>query len=145
MSAPLGWALAIVAVAVGYLKYGWPGVALAVSVVVFWLLLQFSRALRVMRQAAGRPVGSIANAVMLNARLRAGMRLMDILPLTRSLGQKVADDPETFVWTDEGGDRVRVELRGGKCTAFGLERAEAAAPAPSPEASPPPQPAPPAA
>lgn len=127
MNAALGWALAIVAVTVGYLKYSWPGVALAVSVVVFWLLLQFSRALRVMRQAAGRPVGSLDNAVMFHAKLRLGMKLMDILPLTRSLGQKVADDPETFVWTDAGGDRVRVELRGGQCTAFALERAEAEA------------------
>lgn len=133
MNPILGWGLAVVAVAVGYASYGWQGVLLAVSVVVFWLLLQFSRALRVMRMAAGRPVGAIDNAVMLHARLRPGMRLLEILPLTRSLGQKVADEPETFVWTDAGGDRVRVELRAGRCSAFALERAPAgggAAPAP---------------
>jgi hypothetical protein len=96
---------------------------LAVSVVVFWLLLQFSRALRVMRMAAGRPVGSIDSAVMLQARLHPGMKLLQILPLTRSLGHKVADDPETFVWTDPGGDRVRVVLRNGACTSVLLERA----------------------
>jgi hypothetical protein len=133
MNPILGWGLAVAAVAAGYVGYGWPGVALAVSMVVFWLLLQFSRALRVMRMAAGRPVGAIDNAVMLHARLKPGMRLLDILPLTRSLGQKVADEPETFVWTDAGGDRVRVELRGGRCTAYALERGaatEAAPPAP---------------
>jgi hypothetical protein len=48
-SALVGWALAVAAVAAGYVGYGWPGVVLAVTVVVFWLLLQFSRALRVMR------------------------------------------------------------------------------------------------
>lgn len=129
MNPVVGWALAVIAVAVGYAGYGWPGVVLAVTVVVFWLLLQFSRALRIMRQAAGRPIGAIDNAVMLHARLRPGLRLLDILPLTRSLGQKVADDPETFVWTDPGGDRVRVELRQGRTTAFALERA---APPPAP-------------
>ena len=123
MNPVLGWGLAAVALAVGYASYGWPGVLLGVSVIVFWLLLQFSRSLRVMRDAGSRPVGSIANAVMLNAKLRTGMRLLDILPHTRSLGTKLADDPETFAWTDGGGDRVVVELTGGRCTAFRLERA----------------------
>lgn len=134
MNPLLGWGLAVVAVVAGWYSYGWPGVLLAVSVTVFWLLLQFSRVLRVMRMAAGRPVGTVDNAVMFNAKLRPGLKLLQILPLTRSLGQKVADDPETFVWTDGGGDRVRVELRGGRCVAFTLERApvpsEGAAPAP---------------
>ena len=60
--------------------------------------------------------------------------LVQILPLTRSLGEKVADEPETFVWTDAGGDRVRVEMRGGRCSAFTLERASVntAADAPPP-------------
>lgn len=123
MNPVVGWCLAVAAVAMGYTGYGWKGVALAFSVVVFWLLLQFSRSLRVMRDAGSRPVGSIANAVMLNAKLRTGMRLLDILPHTRSLGTKLADDPETFAWTDGGGDRVVVELTGGRCTAFRLERA----------------------
>ncbi|MEN9628507.1 MAG: hypothetical protein RJA10_1734 [Pseudomonadota bacterium] len=130
MNPILGWGLAVVAVVAGWLSYGWQGVVLAVSVTVFWLLLQFSRVLRVMRMAAGRPVGSIENAVMLHAKLRPGLKLLQILPLTRSLGQKVADDPETFVWTDGGGDRVRVELRDGHCTAFALERAGTGAEAP---------------
>ena len=123
MNPVVGWGLAVAAVAMGYTGYGWKGVALAFSVVVFWLLLQFSRSLRVMRDAGSRPVGSIANAVMLNAKLRTGMRLLDILPHTRSLGTKLADNPETFAWTDGGGDRVVVELKGGRCTAFRLERA----------------------
>ncbi len=135
MNPVLGWALAVLALAAGYIGYGWPGVLMGFTIIVFWLLLQFSRSLRVLRQAGGRPVGSIENAVMLHSKLRPGLRLLDILPLTRSLGQKVADDPETFVWTDGGGDRVRVELRNGRCTSATLERA-AAPEAPS-EAPPP--------
>jgi uncharacterized protein (DUF58 family) len=123
MNPYIGWALAVVAVAVGYVSYGWQGVLLAVTVVVFWLLLQFSRAIRVMRLAAERPVGSIDNAVMLQAKLRPGLLLMDIIKLTRSLGQKDADDPETWVWTDGGGDRVRVEMQGGRSRSITLERA----------------------
>ena len=122
MSATLGWALAVLAVAAGYVGYGWRGVVLAVTVVVFWLLLQFSRSLRVLRDASGRPVGSIDNAVMLHARLQAGMRLPQVLNLTRSLGRKVADAPETFAWTDAGGDAVEIEMRAGRLAAWHLRR-----------------------
>jgi hypothetical protein len=123
----VGWLLAVAAVAIGWARYGWPGVALALSVVVFWLLLQFSRALRTLRDASGRPVGSVPSAVALNAKLERGLRLPQVLKLTRSLGRKVADDPETFVWTDESGDAVRVELRDGRVTGWRLERAPAPA------------------
>ena len=52
----IGWGLALAALVSGYLAYGWPGVALALSVVVFWLMLQFSRALRAMRKASQSPL-----------------------------------------------------------------------------------------
>lgn len=130
MNPLVGWALALAAFVAGWVGWGWRGVALAFTATVFWLLLQFSRSLRVLRQAGSRPVGSIGSAVMLHARLRQGMRLLEILPITGSLGRKVADDPETYVWTDQGGDQVRVEMRGGRCTAFALERAGATPPAP---------------
>jgi hypothetical protein len=125
MSPFVGWALAVAAVAVGYAVYGWPGVALAVTAVVFWLLLQFSRAVRAMRRASGRPIGVIDNAVMFNASLKTGMRLLEILPISGSLGEKLADDPETFRWRDSGGDAVQVELRAGRVSAWRLERAAA--------------------
>ncbi len=123
MNAAIGWVLAAMAIAVGYVQWGWPGAVLGISVVVFWMLLQFSRAMRVMRQASQAPVGQVPSAVMLHAKLSTGMQLMQILPLTRSLGRKLADEPETFAWADEAGDRVVVELRGGRCSAFRLERA----------------------
>ena len=118
----LGWGLAAAAVAVGYAGYGWPGVVLALGVVVFWLLLQFNRALRALRLASGRPVGQVPNAVMLHARLRTGLRLTQVLALTRSLGRRIADDPETFAWRDEAGDEVQVELHQGRVRAWRLQR-----------------------
>jgi hypothetical protein len=125
VSSALGWTLAVLAVALAWAGYGWPGVVLAVTVIVFWLLLQFSRTLRVLRMAGGRPVGVVDNAVMLHARLKRGQRLLEILPITRSLGQRLRDDPETFEWTDAAGDRVQVELVQGRLAAWRLLRAEA--------------------
>jgi len=129
MTAGLGWALAVVAVALGYAGYGWPGVLLALGVVVFWLLLQFSQALHVLRLASQRPAGTVPNALMLHSKLRASLRLPQVLALTRSLGRRVAEDPETWAWRDEAGDEVQVELQQGRVTAWRLLRqAEPAAP-----------------
>ena len=124
MDAKLGWALAVLATALGYWSYGWRGVLLAVTVVVFWLLLQFSRALRVMRRAAQAPVGMVPSAVMLQAKLSRGMRLMDIVTVSRSLGRKVRDEPETFAWRDESGAEVEVEFVAGRCQCWRLTRPE---------------------
>lgn len=125
----LGWALAAVAVAAGYIGYGWRGLVLALTVVAFWLLLQFSRALRVLRNAANAPVGSVANAVMFNAKLQRGQRLPDVLKLTGSLGRKLSAEPEAWAWADAGGDEVQVTLVAGQVSDWRLVRAatEAAA------------------
>ena len=122
MSSWVGWSLAVVAVAAGYVGYGWPGVLLAASVTVFWLLLQFSRALRVMRNAARAPVGHVPSAVMLHSKLHAGMPMLDVVRLTRSLGRRLGDEPETFVWQDESGAEVEIAFDGGRCKAWRLVR-----------------------
>jgi uncharacterized protein (DUF58 family) len=123
MSTALGWALAVVAVAIGYVQWGWAGVVLAITLIAFWLLLQFSRALRALRAAGQAPVGQIDNAVMLHAKLHAGQRLPEILKVTRSLGIKVSDQPEVFEWRDAAGDAVRIELVRGKLRHWDLTRA----------------------
>jgi hypothetical protein len=121
-------ALALGAFVAGWLAYGWRGLVLAATVVAFWLLLQFSRTLRVLRGAANAPVGHVANAVMLNAKMRTGLRLPAVIGMTGSLGRKVADEPETFAWSDAGGDEVRCEFVAGRCTRWTLSRAAAALP-----------------
>jgi hypothetical protein len=125
----VGWGLAAAAIAVGWASYGWPGVVLAITVIVFWLLLQFSRAMRVLRIAASNPVGHVANAVMLNAKLKRGMKLPEVLVLTRSLGRRVAGDAtspsETWAWTDAGGDTVQLTLEDGHLAQWELQRAAA--------------------
>jgi Flp pilus assembly protein TadB len=124
LNAATGWALAVVAVVAGYFGYGWRGVLLAMTVAVFWLLLQFSRALRVMRLAAQAPVGHVPSAVMLHAQLHAGMQMMNVVKLTRSLGRKVRDEPETFAWRDESGAEVEIEFARGHCRVWRLTRPE---------------------
>jgi hypothetical protein len=122
MDARIGWALAAAAMAVGWFSYGWQGFVLALTVIVFWLLLQFSRALRVMRLAAQAPVGTVPSAVMLHAKLSKGMRMLDIVAINRSVGRKVRDDPETFAWRDDSGAEVEVEFINGRCAQWRLSR-----------------------
>ncbi len=120
----IGGLLAVAALGVGYRFYGGPGVALAITVIAFWLLLQFSRTLRVLRLAAGSPVGHVPNAVMFNAKLRAGLRLPHVIALTRSLGRKVVDAPmDTWAWADAAGDEVQVQFdTSGRCCRWQLQR-----------------------
>jgi hypothetical protein len=129
VNSALGWGLAVIAVAIGYMQWGWPGVALAITLIVFWLLLQFSRALRALRTASQAPVGHVDNAVMLHAKLHARQRLPEILKITRSLGIKISDQPEVFEWRDAAGDAVRVELVRGKLRHWDLKRAGTEPPA----------------
>jgi hypothetical protein len=122
MNDKLGWALVGLAFVAGYVSWGWRGLVLALTVVVFWMLLQFSRTLRLLRRAALSPMGRVDSAVMLNAKLRARMRLADVIQLTRSLGGKVADDPETYAWRDPGQAQVVAEFDAGRLRAWRLER-----------------------
>ena len=130
MNPVIGWALGALFVAVAWQQYHWPGVALAAGVIVFWLLLQFSRAIRVMKNAADAPVGHIDSAVMLNARLKAGMPMIRIVTLTRSLGRKLAESPETWAWSDAD-STVTLVFDKGRLQSWRLDRpTDAAPPAP---------------
>lgn len=118
----LGWTLAAAALFAGWRSYGWPGIALAFSVIVFWLLLQFNRSVRVMRAASESPLGRIDSAVMLNAKLREGLPMLEVVKLTKSLGQRVSEDPEVWRWADDGGSSVEVTFINGRCTRWTLQR-----------------------
>lgn len=120
--ATLSWVLGAAAVLVGYMQWGWQGVVFATTLVVFWMLLQFSRALRAMRDAASAPVGSVDSAVMLHSKLKRGMRLTDMLRLTRSLGRQVSTMPEAFEWADNSGAKIRAEMLDGRLASWELVR-----------------------
>ena len=122
MNPRIGWALAAAALAAGWFGYGARGVALAVSVIAFWLLLQFSRLVRVMRSAAESPLGRVDNAVMLHARLHAGLPMAKVVALTNSLGQRADDRTEVFTWADGGGAAVTITFANGRCASWVLTR-----------------------
>ncbi|WHZ09799.1 MAG: hypothetical protein OJF60_000238 [Burkholderiaceae bacterium] len=120
-----------VLIAASYRFYGWGGVALASGALLMWLLLRFNRMMQVLGRAATRPVGHIDNAVMLNARLRAGMTLLNVLSMTRALGEMRSPkntQPEIFRWTDTGASHVTAEFRRGRLVHWTLFRPIAAEP-----------------
>lgn len=122
IAVPLG-SLALIVLA--YRNYGWQGVALAVGVLVMWLLLHFTRMLQILQRAAKRPKGYVDSAVMLNAKLRAGVTLLHVVAMTRSLGELQSQSdtqPEIFSWTDGSQSVVRCEFWGGKLKSWTLER-----------------------
>ena len=122
MNPIVGWALAGVALAAGWRGYGWPGLALAASVIAFWLLIQFNRTVKVMRNAANAPIGHVDSAVMLHAKLSVGLPMMQVVTLTKSLGRRVAEHPETWAWADTSGCEVAIVFDKGRCTSWALHR-----------------------
>jgi len=89
---------------------GWQGVMLVVCGFVGWLLLQFRRLMRVMDEAGRAPTGVIQDAAAASAQVRPGMKLEDLVALTRSFGTKIDGAPGTYSWTDAGGARLEVVL-----------------------------------
>ena len=103
--------------ALAYRSYGWPGIAVVVTFLVFGILLHFTRLMTILKRAANRPIGHVDSAVMLNAKLKPGATLMHVVAMTRSLGLlKSAKDvqPEVFEWKDAGESVVTCTFVGGK-------------------------------
>ena len=122
-------------------KYGWPGVAVVTGGLVMWLLLHVTRLMTVFKRASGRPIGHVDSAVMLNAKLKAGVTLMHVLAMTRSLGERLTpegEEPEQFRWTDGSDSSVTASFRGGRLREWTLQRPSADAVPADPAASTPP-------
>lgn len=122
MNAILGWVLVLVAATAGWLNYGWQGVIVVATVAVFWLLLQFNRALKVMKNAGHAPVGYIPSAVMFNAKLKRGMPMIQVVGLAKSLGRQTGSAPETWAWADGGGATVTLVMEAGRLATWQLSR-----------------------
>ena len=109
----------------GYRAYGWPGLALAGGALVMWALLHMSRMLVVLQRTAQNPIGNVASAVMLHARLEQGMPLLKVLALTRTLGQILSEsgnEPVQYQWTDASQAVVRCNFTHGKLVDWELLR-----------------------
>ncbi len=109
-----------------YRAYGLAGLALAAGGVVMWALLHMTRMLKVLQRAAARPVGTVANAVMLHSRLSRGMTLLQVLAHTRALGQRLGEPDaanEQYQWTDDANATVCCTFAQGKLAHWELIRA----------------------
>ena len=127
--------LGVFLVAMAWQAYGWPGVAVVVTGLVMWLLLHFTRMMKVLQRASGRPVGYCDSAVMLNAKLRPKFTLLHVVAMTRALGEQLSPQdvqPEIFRWTDGSASHVTCEFADGKLVKWELVRPPAADPQPEP-------------
>jgi len=120
----IGWLLAAVFTLAAWRAYGLHGLAFAASVIVFWLLLTFNRAVRVMRNAAQAPLAHVASAVMFHAGLARGMTMLQIVAKAKSLGRKVEGSDDDWRWSDDGGASVFLHFERGRLAAWRIERPE---------------------
>ncbi len=119
------WVIGAVLMALAYQKMGWPGAVMVLGGVMFWMLLHFTRMMTVLKRASGQPMGHVASAVMLNAKLKKGVNLLHVMALTRSIGllQSEKDaQPEVYRWQDAGGSHVTCSLTNGKLQSWELYR-----------------------
>ena len=122
--------LGVVLVAAAWQLYGWGGVAIAAGGIVMWVLLHFTRLTHVLSRAAERPVGYVASAVMLNAKLKPGVNLLHVIAMTRALGERLSkegEQPELYRWTDGGASSVTCEFANGRLAKWTLARPPAQA------------------
>lgn len=124
MNPLIGWGLALAAVIVAWHHWRWQGTAAAFTLIVFWVLLQFNRSIRVMKNAASAPIGHVDSAVMLHTKLRLRMTLLQVITMTRSLGRRLEGEPERWMWRDESGAVVTIHVDRGRVTRWNLERTE---------------------
>jgi hypothetical protein len=117
--------IGVAAAFVAWRNYGWSGVAFVVTGSVMWMLLHFTRMMKVLQRASQRPVGYCDSAVMLNAKLRPGVNLLHVLALTRAVGESVSpreQQPEVYRWTDAGASSVICEFARGRLVKWELLR-----------------------
>jgi hypothetical protein len=111
--------------ALAWQSYGWKGILVVVSVLVFGILLHFSRMMQVLKRAANRPIGYVDSAVMLNAKLKPGATLLHVVAMTRALGllkSVKGEQPEVFEWKDGTDSTVTCTFVGGKLAHHVLHR-----------------------
>ena len=116
---------AVAGLAYGYHALDWMGVFLVLGGLVMWALLHFTRMVKVLERAANRPIGHVDSAVMLNAKLKAGVNLMHVMALTRSLGELTSPkdaQPEIYRWRDNSASLVTCVFQDGRLQSWALER-----------------------
>lgn len=116
-------ALALAIAFAAWQSYGAKGLILAALMISFWVLLHFTKLMRLLRAAAKRPVGHVRDARALHRHLRPGQPLVDVVRFTQSLGQlrsEAGQEPQRMEWGDEQGHVVTCTFSHGRLEAFEL-------------------------
>ena len=116
--------LATSALLAGWWSFRWPGLVLAITVLVFWSILQFNRASRQLRNVADRPKGMVDSVVTLQSKLAHGMNMSDVLAISNSLGQRVNERGNEWLWRDSYGNQIIVTFRRGSVERWSATRTE---------------------
>jgi hypothetical protein len=106
--------------------FGWWGFSLVSSGIILWLLQMSTGLMQTMERAADQPVGSVNNAIMFHAQLHNGLRLLKVIGLAASLGQRLPSDDKTmdiFEWRDGANDCVQCHFQEGRLRQWTLVRA----------------------
>lgn len=136
-------ALALAIAYAAWQAYGWKGLILAALMISFWLLLHFTKLMRLLHAAAKQPMGHVRNARVLHGQLKKGMPLVEVVRRTLSLGVRHTEpehDPEVLEWGDEKGDAVICTFLQGRLQSFELrlmEPTQASSPSDTAEPIPP--------
>ena len=132
--------LGLVMLVVAFQRFGWMGVAAVTGGLVMWALLHITRTMQVLKKAADRPIGYVASAVMLNAKLKPGVTLMHVVAMTRAIGELRSPketQPEIFRWTDGSNSYVDCTFNHGRLVSWQMYRPpQDDAPAPAIEHTP---------
>lgn len=108
----------------GWWSFRWPGLVLAITVIAFWSILQFNRASRQLRNVADRPKGMVDSVVTLQSRLGHGMTMAEVLEISNSLGQRVSERGNEWLWRDSYGNQIVVTFRRGTVERWSATRTE---------------------
>ena len=116
--------LAASALLAGWWSFGWAGLVLAVTVLVFWTILQFNRASRQLRNVADRPKGMVDSVVTLQSKLAHGMTMAEVLAISNSLGQRMNERGNEWLWRDSYGNQIVVTFRRGSVERWSATRTD---------------------
>jgi hypothetical protein len=115
----------------GWWAFGWAGLVLAITVLAFWSVLQFNRASRQLRNVADRPKGMVDSVVTLQSKLAYGMTMAEVLAISNSLGQRMNERNNDWLWRDSYGNQIIVTLRRGGVERWSATRTDAQSTAPA--------------
>jgi hypothetical protein len=108
----------------GWWAFRWAGLVLGITVIAFWSILQFNRASRQLRNVADRPKGMVDSVVTLQSKLGHGMTMAEVLDISKSLGQRVNERGNDWLWRDSYGNQIVVSFRRGSVERWSATRTE---------------------